>query len=195
MLNRRYVPLLVALFISFPNPAATQAGGREPFPASLDAYVKGAVRDWDIPGAALAVVKDGRVVFVRGYGVRELGKQEPVDSNTIFDAASLTKSFTASAIATLVMEKRLGWDDPANRYLPALEFPNAYLTANVTIRDLLAHRTGVSASNSAWYFTGVTRSQLPSLVRNMELAAPFRTRLVYSNVGYTLAGMAAAARV
>jgi CubicO group peptidase (beta-lactamase class C family) len=185
--------LLAALFFSLPQPAVAQAIATEPFPETLDAYIRSALRDWEIPGAAIAVVKDGRVVVVRGYGVRELGKSDLVDGNTIFDAASLTKSFTSAAVGSLVDEGHMQWDDPVRRYLPTLEFPDPYLSANVTIRDLLCHRTGVRATNSAWYFTGVTRSQLPELVKNMELAAPFRTRLVYSNIGYTLAGLAAAA--
>src|SRR5580704_1859574 len=185
--------LLAALFFRLPQPAVAQAVATEPFPETLDAYIRGALRDWEIPGAAIAVVKDGRVVVVRGYGVRELGKSDLVDGNTIFDAASLTKSFTAAAVGNLVDEGHMEWDDPVRRYLPTLEFPDPYLSANVTIRDLLCHRTGVRATNSAWYFTGVTRSQLPELVKNMQLAAPFRTRLVYSNIGYTLAGLAAAA--
>jgi CubicO group peptidase (beta-lactamase class C family) len=184
---------LAPLFFSLPQPAVAQAVATELFPETLDAYVRGALRDWEIPGAAVAVVKDGRVVVVRGYGVRELGKSDLVDGNTIFDVASLTKSFTAAAVASLVDDGRMEWDDPVRRYLPTLEFPDPYLSANVTIRDLLCHRTGVRATNSAWYFTGVTRSQLPALVKSMELAAPFRTRLVYSNIGYTLVGLAAAA--
>ena len=141
--------LLAALFYSLPQPAVAQAVA-EPFPETVEAYIRGALRDWEIPGAAIAVVKDGRVVVVRGYGVRELGKSDLVDGNTIFDAASLTKSFTAAAVASLVDDGRMAWDDPVRRYLPTLEFPDPYLSANVTIRDLLWHRTGIRATNSAW---------------------------------------------
>jgi CubicO group peptidase (beta-lactamase class C family) len=162
------------------------------FPKELDDYVAASVRDWEIPGVAIAVVKDGKVLVVKGYGVRELGKPETIDENTIFDAASLTKSFTAAAIASLVDEKKMSWDDPVRRYIPTIEFPDPYLTANITMRDLLCHRTGIRATNSAWYFTGLKRSQLLGLIKNMEIATPFRTQWVYSNVGFTVAGEAAA---
>src|ERR1700687_1243087 len=120
------------------------------FPKELDDYIATTVKDWEIPGVAIAVVKDGKVLAVRGYGVREVGKRETIEENTIFDAASLTKSFTAAAIASLVDEKKMSWDDPVRRYIPTIEFPDPYLTANITMRDLLCHRTGLRATNSAW---------------------------------------------
>lgn len=179
-------------FVICLNATAQAPGVTVSFPKELDDYLKATVKDWEFPGLAVAVVKDGKVIVARGYGVRELGKPEPVDGDTIFDVASLTKSFTAAVTASLVDEKKMSWDDPVRRYLPSLEFPDPYLTANVTIRDLLAHRTGVRATNTAWYLSGVDRSKLLGLVKNMEMGAGFRTRMVYSNVGYTIAGEAAA---
>ncbi|HEY5885504.1 MAG TPA: serine hydrolase [Pyrinomonadaceae bacterium] len=161
------------------------------FPKELDEYIAAAVKS-EIPGMAIAIVKDGKVIVAKGYGVRELGKPELVDKDTIFDAASLTKSFTAAAVASLVDEKKMMWDAPVKRYLPTIEFPDPYLTANVTIRDLLAHRTGIHASNGPAFFTGVNRSQLIGLIKHMKVVAPFRTQFIYSNVGYTVAGEAAA---
>lgn len=174
-------------------PVVRAAPQAPPLSRELDAYVDAALREWDIPGAAIVVVRDGRPIAFKAYGVREIGRPEPIDGDTIFDAASLAKSFTAAAIATLVDERRLSWDDPVQKVLPAIEFPDPYLTANVTLRDLLSHRTGVAATNGAWYFSRLTRTQVLGLVKNMRIDAPFRTRLVYSNVGYTIAGEAAAA--
>jgi CubicO group peptidase (beta-lactamase class C family) len=159
----------------------------------LDAFVARTLSEWELPGMAIAIVKDGQVVAVNGYGVRELGKRERVDADTIFDAASLTKSFTAAAVGTLVDEKRMAWDDPIRRFLPTLEFADPYLTANVTLRDLLCHRTAIRATNSAWYLTHLTRPELLGLVKHMVPAAPFRTKSVYWNIGYTIVGEAAAA--
>src|SRR5881397_3499748 len=127
--------------------APSKAPKREVFPHELDAYVATVLRDWDLPGAAVAVVKDGQVIVAKGYGVRELGRPDLVDANTIFDVASLTKSFTAAAIASLVDEKKLAWDAPVRSYLPTLEFPDPYLTANVTLRDLLCHRVDIRPTN------------------------------------------------
>src|SRR5688500_16504654 len=174
-------------------PATATADQQPTLPKELETYIQASLREWDIPGAAIAVVKDGKPVALFAYGVREIGQPEPVDIDTLFDAASLAKSFTAAAIATLVDEQRLSWDDPVQKHLPAMEFPDPYLTTNVTIRDLLCHRTGVAATNSAWLHSKLTRPQLIGLVKHMKIDAPFRTRMVYSNVGYTIAGEAAAA--
>src|SRR5918993_2349931 len=147
-------------------PATAQAlAATDGFLKELDDYLKATLKDWEFPGLAMAVVKDGKVIVALGYGVRELGKPEPVNGDTIFDVASLTKSFTAAATASLVDEKKMSWDDPVRRYIPSLEFPDPYLTANVTIRDLLSHRTGVRATNTAWYLSGVDRSKLLGLVK------------------------------
>src|SRR2546427_13115503 len=189
--ERGVLALIIGAGLTLSNFAFAQQSPQS-FPKELDDYLAASVRDWEIPGVAIAVVKDGKVVVVRGYGVREMGKPETIDENTIFDAASLTKSFTAAAIASLVDEKKMSWDDPVRRYILTIEFSDPYLTANVTMRDLLCHRTGVRATNSAWYFTNVNRSQLLGLIKNMELTAPFRTQSVYSNIGFTIAGEAAA---
>ena len=189
--ERAVLAAIICAGVTFSNFAFAQQSPQS-FPKELDDYVAATVRDWEIPGVAIAVVKNGKVVVVRGYGVRGMGKPETIDENTIFDAASLTKSFTVAAIASLVDEKKMSWDDPVKQYIPTMEFPDPYLTANITMRDLLCHRTGVRATNSAWYFTNVNRSQLLGLLKNMEIAAPFRTQSVYSNIGFTIAGEAAA---
>src|SRR6266480_1091607 len=189
--ERAVLAAIICAAVTFSNFALAQQSPQS-FPQELDDYVAATVRDWEIPGVAIAVVKDGKVVVVKGYGVRELGKPETIDENTIFDVASLTKSFTAAAVASLVDEKKMSWDDPVRRFIPTIEFPDPYLTANITMRDLLCHRTGIRATNSAWYFTSLNRSQLFGLLKNMEIAAPFRTQSVYSNIGFTIAGEAAA---
>ncbi|OLD26306.1 MAG: hypothetical protein AUJ04_06125 [Acidobacteria bacterium 13_1_40CM_3_55_6] len=168
--ERAVLAVIICVGVTFSNFAFAQQSPQS-FTKELDDYVAATVRDWEIPGVAVAVVKDGKVIAARGYGVREMGKPETIDENTIFDAASLTKSFTVAAIASLVDEKKMSWDDPVKRYIPTIEFPDPYLTANITMRDLLCHRTGVRATNSAWYFTNVNRSQLLGLIKNMEIAA------------------------
>src|SRR5688572_20082682 len=162
------------------------------FSKELDEYIASAVKDSEIPGLAIAIVKDGKVIVAKGYGVRELGKSEPVNEETIFDTASLTKSFTATAIASLVDEKKMMWDAPVRRYLPSIEFPDPYLTANITIRDLLSHRTGLHAANGPAFYSSLDRPQVLSLLKNVRIVAPFRTQFVYSNIGYTAAGEASA---
>ena len=159
---------------------------------SWDPYIEQALKDWGCPGAAVAVVKDGKVVATKGYGVRELGRPEKVDENTMFDIASLSKSFTAAAAATLVDEGKMRWDDPVIRHLPGLEFPDAARTQTVTMRDLLAHRTGLEPANWVFRFTGYDKDEVLRRVRFLKEQAPLRTAMVYNNVLYMAAGEAAA---
>jgi CubicO group peptidase (beta-lactamase class C family) len=169
------VARVLALAASLVSASAAQPAPASGLPPDVESFLARVIAEWKVPGAAIGVVKDGRVIALRAYGVRELGRPEPVDSNTIFDAASLTKSFTAAVLATLVDEKQVTWDEPVRQLLPTLEFPDPYLTANVTLRDLLSHRTGVRPTNSAWYFTHLTRPEVLGLVKHFEVAAPFRT--------------------
>ncbi|MFL6247188.1 MAG: serine hydrolase [Thermoanaerobaculia bacterium] len=163
-------------------------------PPELDAYIENARRQWDVPGLAVTVVQDGKVLAAKGYGVRTLGKPERVDENTVFDMASLTKSFTAAAIASLVDEGKMTWDDPVRRHLPRFELADPYRTQHATIRDLLAHRLGLDSNNWAFVFTGYDTTELLRRMRYLRERQPFRAgTMVYSNLGYTAAGEAAAA--
>src|SRR5436309_14599542 len=104
--------------------------------AGMDAYIREAMKKWEVPGLAIAVVKDGETVLARGYGVCELGKDGKVTKDTVFAIASCTKSFTAACVAMLVEEGKLGWDDPVVKHLPAFELSDPYRTKHVTLRDL-----------------------------------------------------------
>lgn len=172
--------------------AAVIITAQQAFPAELDAYVAKVRTDWQLPGIAIAVVRNDSVLVAKGYGVRELGKPDRVDEHTVFDAASLTKSFTATAIAMLVDDGKLAWDDPVRRHIPELELPDPYLTANATLRDFLSHRTGLQAGNFLFRFTGYERPEILARVRHLRQEVPFRSGWVYSNIGYTIAGEASA---
>lgn len=161
-------------------------------PPELDAYIEHARAEAGVPGLAVTVVRDGRLVAAKGYGVRELGKPERVDENTLFDIASISKSFTAAAIATLVDEGVMRWDDPIRRWLPQIEFSDSYRTANVTIRDLLSHRTGVEPGNFMFRFSTYSTDEVLRRIRFLREREPFRGSMVYNNVTFTAAGEAAA---
>jgi CubicO group peptidase (beta-lactamase class C family) len=163
------------------------------FPDSLDRYIQQAMRDWEVPGLAIVVVRNDTVLAARGYGVREMGKPAPVDANTVFNIASLTKSFTTAAAAMLVDEGKLAWDAPAHRYLPQLEFSDRYLTEHITMRDLLSHRTGLHPANMMWQMTDIARPEIVRRARFLQPDKLFRSEEVYSNVGFTIAGEALAA--
>src|SRR6185436_15881962 len=130
----KYVKKLTAatalLMLSLAGSAAQQPRPpQERFPAELDRYIANVLAQWRIPGIAIAVVRNDSTLVAKGYGVRELGKPDRVDENTVFDIASLSKSFTATAAAILVDRGVLRWDDPVRRYLPDLVLPNDTLTA------------------------------------------------------------------
>jgi len=111
--------------------------------ADFDAYVQRVMSDWKVPGAAIAIVKDGKVVLSRGYGLRDVKNNLPVTEQTMFPIASITKSFTVATLGTLVSEGKLDWDKPVRDYLPDFRLYDDVLTARVTPRDLVTHRTGL----------------------------------------------------
>jgi len=162
-------------------------------PKGFDAYAEKALRDWRAPGAAIAVVKNDSVVFARGYGVRELGKPDPVDANTIFGIASTTKAFTAGALGILVDEKKVSWDAPVTKYLPWFQIEGPYITREVTVRDLLTHRTGLPRGDRLWYASGFSRTEVLHRVRRLEPNWSFRSRYGYQNIMFMAAGEVAAA--
>ncbi len=124
------------LFISaFTLPARSDA---QQLPADLDAYVTRAMSAFEVPGVSLAIVKDGKVVVAKGYGVRRLGEPAAVDARTLFGIASNTKAFTATALGILVDEGKIRWDAPVIDYVPWFQLSDPYVTREMTVRDLLA---------------------------------------------------------
>ena len=119
----------------------------------LDAYTAQTVKDWGAVGLAIAVVKDGRVVFEKGYGIRELGKPDVVDTTTLFAIGSTTKAMTAAAIGMLVDDGKVRWDDPVTNYLPSFQLKDPWATREITVRDLLTHRAGLPNADYLWYGT------------------------------------------
>ncbi len=155
----------------------------------LDGYVEKARADWQVPGVAVAVVKDDRLVYAKGFGVREAGKSGVVDADTIFAIGSATKAFTGAALAMLVDEKKIAWDGIVHDYLPAFALHDPYATEHATVRDLLSHRTGfVSGSGWLWTGSGFDRDEIIRRLRFQTESAGFRNRFLYANEIYTTAG-------
>ena len=180
---QRWLVLMTGLWLA--SPAMAQ---RAPL-RGLDPYVRQAVREWDVPGLAIAVVKDGEVVFARGYGVRELGRPDPVDENTLFAIGSTTKAFTTTALAMLVDEGKLSWDDPVSRYVPELQLHDPYVTRELTVRDLVTHRGGLAANDALWYASTNTSDDIVQLLRHQRPAYSFRGGYAYNNNFYAVAGL------
>lgn len=153
------------------------------------AFIEQARRDWDVPGIAVAVVKDDKVVFVQGSGVRTQGQPGAVDADTVFQLASVTKVFTAAALGTLVDEGKLDWDDPVLGHLPGFAMADPYATLHTSARDLLAHRSGLPAfGGELLNELGYTRSEVLRRLQSVKPGGSFREKAGYSNLGYALAG-------
>lgn len=154
----------------------------------LDAYIEQAIVDWDAPGLAIAIVKDNSVVFAKGFGVREVGKVAPVTTETVFLNASTTKAFTTMALAMLVDEDKLAWDDPVTKYVPDFELSDPYLTKHVTVRDLVTHRVGVLRGDGVWYASPFDRKEVVRRARYLPSIRSFRAGYGYHNIMYITAG-------
>ena len=151
--------------------------------------VNSAMQRMHVPGIAIAVVTEQGPLLVRGYGLRQVSKNDLVDADTLFPIASTSKAFTALALATLVDEEKLKWDDPITTHLPYLEFNDPYLTEHVTVRDTLAHRVGLVRADPGWLANPTwSRQQLLSKVRYIPSLDGFRQGWHYSNWMYTAAG-------
>ena len=133
------VRVLLAVILALPATLAAQSTA----PPDLDSYVVSSMKTFDVPGMAVAIVKDGKILVAKGYGVRKLGDPTAVDEFTMFGIGSNTKAFTTAALATLVDEGKLSWDDPVYQRLPGFVMYDPYVSHEMTIRDLLTHRSGM----------------------------------------------------
>jgi CubicO group peptidase (beta-lactamase class C family) len=155
----------------------------------FDDYVQQALADWSVPGLAMAIVKDDAVVFTKGYGVRTLGDPTPVTASTVFGIGSATKAFTAASLAMLVDAGKLQWDDPATKYLPGLQLYDPYVTRELTVRDLLTHRSGLAPEPTDLLIaSGYDRDEILRRLRYLKPRWSFRSRFGYQNIMYLAAG-------
>jgi CubicO group peptidase (beta-lactamase class C family) len=179
--------------MTLPALAQTRSANQQPafVTDSLDTYIKRGMANWQIPGLALAIIKDGKVVVSKGYGVRELsGKNEPVDENTLFLIASNTKLFTGTALAKLEDEKKLSLNDKVTKYLPDYKLYDPAATQLVTIRDLLCHRLGTKTFQGDFTFwnTNLSRAEIMNRMRLLKPSRQFRQDYGYCNSGFVTAG-------
>jgi CubicO group peptidase (beta-lactamase class C family) len=157
----------------------------------LDKSIEDALTDWDVAGMAVAIVKDGRVVHLKGYGYRNIDDKTPMDEHTILGIGSTSKAFGAAAIGVLVDQGKLGWDDKVTDHLPDFRLADPFVTRELTVRDLLCHRSGV-ATNNAIFFGSVTRDDIVHKARFLEQVASLRSRFDYHNIMILTAGQVAA---
>ncbi|MFV0269065.1 MAG: serine hydrolase domain-containing protein, partial [Draconibacterium sp.] len=158
--------------------------------AKLDQYFEKALLDWDTPGMSMAIVKDGQTVFSKGYGVMEAGEAARTDGNSLYAIASNSKAFTSYVIAQLVEEGKLSWDDKVKKYLPYFELYDPWVSAQVTVKDLLCHRVGLGtfSGDVMWYKSDLTSEEIIRRMKYLEPQFAFRDGFGYSNLMYITAG-------
>ena len=157
----------------------------------VDRVVERARKEFEVPGIAVAIIKDGNVVLAKGYGVRKLGEPAPVTPHSLFRIASNTKAFTAAALAMLVDEGKLRWDDAVIEHTPGFQMYDPYVTRELTVRDLLVHRSGLGLGAGDLMFfppSDLSRQEIIRRLRFVKPATSFRSRYAYDNLLYLVAG-------
>lgn len=185
MASRKFVILTFCIFyVSF---SIAQIS-----PADIDKVAERALKAFDVPGIAVAIVKDGKIVHAKGYGVRSLQTNQKVDENTLFGVASNSKAFTSAALGMLVDEGKIRWDDPVIDYIPEFRLYNPYVTSVFTIRDLLTHRSGLGLGAGDLMFwpdsSDFTVKDIIHNLRFLKQTSGFRTKYDYDNLMYIVAG-------
>jgi len=161
---------------------------KPPALADLDTFVTQAMKDWKVPGLALAVIEDGKVILLKGYGLRDTEKNLPVTPQTLFAIGSITKSFTVTTLGTLVDEGKLDWDKPVRDYLPGFAMYNEVLTEHLTPRDMVTHRSGLPRHDLVWYSSDFSRADLVARLRYLEPSKDLRATFQYNNLMFMTAG-------
>lgn len=185
---RLSIPLLLAF-------ALTATATPPPVdPKTIDRLADDARRAWSVPGLAVVIVRDGKVVHAAGYGTKRAGKNEPVTADTLFPLASCTKAFTTAAVAALADDGELNWDDPVRRHLPTFHLSDPAADKLVSVRDLFCHRTGVGPNDLLWYRAAWDVDETVRRIPLLPLTAPFRGGYQYSSLPVMAGGKAAANR-
>lgn len=155
----------------------------------IDSLMKQAMESLKIPGFAVGIVMDGKIVFTKGYGVRKLNEPLPVTENTLFAIGSCSKAFTTFALGQLVDIGSIAWDDPVIKYLPEFRLQDLHATHHLTIRDLVTHRSGLPRHDFAWYNSTFPRSEILKRLEHLEPTCDLREKFQYNNLMYAVAGI------
>jgi len=159
---------------------------------AIDSLVTRTLRTFEVPGIAVCIIKDGKVIHSRGYGVRSLDTRQPMDENTLFGIASNSKAFTTAALGMLVDAGKLNWDDKVRKYIPEFKLFDPYATEEFTIRDLLCHRSGLGlGAGDLMFFPDSSDFTIPDILHNLQFLKPvtsFRSQFAYDNNLYIVAG-------
>src|SRR5213594_1415936 len=190
MQTRILVSLLVAAFVA--RGVVAQAGSASRATpralSGLDQFVTAQMTEWHVPGLALGIIQDGRVVLLKGYGFRDVEQKLPVTPRTLMAIGSNSKSFTVVLMGMLADSGKLEWDKPARTYLPDFQLYDDFATREMTPRDLVTHRSGLPRHDGLWYGRSFTREELYRRLKYLEPSASFRSRWQYQNLLFLTAG-------
>ena len=190
------IVMMFVLSLVAPIPSAAQRKSEKAAPAAVakpglgdfDDFVNQALKDWKVPGVAVAVVQGDKVILSKGYGYRDIEKRLPVTSDTLFAIGSITKSFTVTALGMEMDEGKVDWDKPVRDYLPAFKMYDPVLTEQLMIRDLITHRSGLPRHDMVWYSSDFSREDIISRLQYLEPNKPLRSTFQYNNLMFMTAG-------
>lgn len=178
------------LLLLFPLYVSAQSTNYSAKFGTIDAYANGLLKQWDIPGMAIAIVYKDKLIYSKGYGLRDIEKNLPATETTLFPIASNTKLFTSTIASQLVVEGKLSLDKPVRNYLPGLNFYNEELNSRVTLRDMLSHRTGLPSYDGIWVNAPFKRTEALSKIAYMKPSLGYREGYIYNNMMFTASGLA-----
>ncbi|HET7433887.1 MAG TPA: serine hydrolase [Thermoanaerobaculia bacterium] len=179
----RLAAVLVSLFLTF------AAVAQQPLKSdTIDRAITTTQTAWKLPGIAVAIVRNDRVIYAKGFGVKDLGSDNPVTADTTFQIASNSKAFTTAALAMLVDDGKLSWDDPVRQYVDYFRLADPCAESMVTVRDTVSHRTGLSRHDELWDNAPWSREEVLRKIGQVKLNKPFRTAYQYNNIMFIAAG-------
>jgi CubicO group peptidase (beta-lactamase class C family) len=195
MNREQHLPVLFVLILTLALSAGPVRAQEPSVDAPLDARLAGfdasmaqILKDWNVPGIGVGIVVKDKLVFAKGYGYRDYGKKLPFTAKTVVPIASNTKLFTATACGLLVEDGKLEWDKPVRQFVPSIQFYDDDLNRQISIRDMLSHRTGITRHDTIWYKSDFTRKELFERLKYLEPTEPLRTTFLYNNMMYASAG-------
>lgn len=190
MMTRRVLTSCAGMAALLLSARPAHLAGQEPYPG-LDAYIARSLQASKAPGAAVAIVRNDTVIYHKGFGVLAAGSTTPVTDQTLFEIGSSSKAFTATVVAMLVSDGTMRYDDLVSQYLPDFKLSDPSASAQVTIRDGLAHRSGIGRGELVWLDAGKSRADILHRIRFLKPESPFRSRWSYQNMMYLAVGEAA----
>jgi len=182
------LPVILLLILFFYNPAYSQDKSVKKQLQGFDEFVESAMKDWNVPGVAIAIVKDSTIVYAKGYGYRNIEKKLHVTPQTLFAIGSTTKAMTAVTVCQLVDDGLLDLDKPVKDYIPSFRMYDDYVTNHMTPRDLMCHRSGLPRHDFVWYGSDLTRKDLFETLQYLEPSKGFRSAYQYQNLMFMTAG-------